>query len=94
MARRYRQYLSIILADKSIKRNCTVCPDIIDGNASFESDDEEIFEAVMREINEKDICVECAMANALMNQTTVSDRRFLGDDYCDVCGEVWCECYD
>lgn len=49
-------------------RKCICCEEVIDENVSFESDDEEIFEAVMLDVMNNDICVECALTNAVIDQ--------------------------
>lgn len=68
---------------------CQSCGDPIDDNVTFKSDDEEIFEAVMFDVMNKDICVECALTNAVIDQCQKEDSTF-----CNDCYKEYCECFD
>jgi hypothetical protein len=48
---------------------CESCGDEIPRGETFESDDEEIFEKVMVLTSERDICLECALTSAVIEQT-------------------------
>lgn len=48
---------------------CKSCDEEIDERVSFECDDEEIFEAVIELTMDGDICIECALTNAVMDKT-------------------------
>lgn len=54
---------------------CESCGDEIPRGETFESDDEEIFDKVMEMVMEQDICVECALTSAVIEQTQSEDYQ-------------------
>lgn len=71
-----------------MSRKCKCCGDRIDENVTFQSDDEEIFKAVMFDVMNKDICIECALTNAVIEQWQKENS-----DFCEDCGETACGCF-
>ncbi len=51
------------------RRRCECCEEEIDARQSFECDDEEIFEAVISKTKQRNLCIECALTSAVIEQT-------------------------
>lgn len=48
---------------------CKSCEEEIPRDRAFESDDEEIFEKVMKLVSDEDVCIECVLTTAVIDQT-------------------------